>query len=81
VHRDLKLANLLLGHNIEVKIGDFSLAAKLNFKGERRTSICGSAAYMAPEQHHPEIGHSYEVDIWALGVIMFHLLTGKSPFA
>lgn len=36
---------------------------------------------MAPEQHQPEIGHSFESDTWALGVIMFHLLTGKSPFA
>lgn len=65
---------------MEVKIGDFGIAAKLNFKGERRTSVCGTLAFMAPEQHNPQIGHSYESDTWALGVILFFLLTGKPPF-
>jgi polo-like kinase 1 len=38
---------------MEIKVGDFGIAAKLNFKGERRTSICGTPAFMSPEQHHP----------------------------
>jgi serine/threonine protein kinase len=49
VHRDIKPSNLLLGHNLEIKLGDFGLAVKLNFVGERRSSTCGTPNYMAPE--------------------------------
>jgi serine/threonine protein kinase len=45
----LKPGNILLGHNLEAKIADFGLAAQLKFNGERRTSVCGTPNYMAPE--------------------------------
>lgn len=81
VHRDLKLGNLLLGHNLEIKVGDFGLSAKLAFAGERRSSTCGTPNYMAPEQLLPSKGHSFEADIWALGVVIYYMLVGKSPFS
>ena len=81
VHRDLKPGNILLGRNLEIKIADFGLAALLNFNGERRQSVCGTATYMAPEQMDPEKGHSFEADVWAFGVTLFICLTGQAPFA
>lgn len=49
IHWDLKPGNLLLGHNLDIKVGDFGLAAKINFAGERRSTTCGTPNYMAPE--------------------------------
>lgn len=69
-----------MGHNLEIKVGDFGLAVKLNFPGERRSSTCGTPNYMAPEQLAPQVGHSFEADVWALGVTIFYLLTGTPPF-
>jgi polo-like kinase 1 len=53
---------------MEVKIGDFGLATKLEFDGERKRTICGTPNYIAPEVLEGKQGHSYEVDI------------GKPPF-
>jgi serine/threonine protein kinase len=49
IHRDLKLGNLFLGKGDEVKIGDFGLACKLQFDGERKRTLCGTPNYIAPE--------------------------------
>jgi len=48
LHRDLKLGNVFMGNNMQLKIGDFGLATHLK-KGERRKSFCGTPNYMAPE--------------------------------
>jgi polo-like kinase 1 len=63
-----------------VKVGDFGLAAKLEFDGERKRTICGTPNYIAPEILDGKCGHSYEVDTWSLGVIIYTLLIGKPPF-
>jgi polo-like kinase 1 len=80
IHRDLKLGNLFLSDKMEIKIGDFGLATKLEFDGERKRTICGTPNYIAPEVLDGKTGHSYEVDIWSLGVIMYTLVVGKPPF-
>jgi polo-like kinase 1 len=80
IHRNLKLSNLFLSDKMELKVGDFSLAAKLEFEGERRRTICGTAKCLAPEMLNGTTGHSYELDIWSLGVIMSMLIIGKPPF-
>lgn len=49
IHRDLKLGNLFLSNQMEIKIGDFGLATKLDFEGERKKTICGTPNYIAPE--------------------------------
>ncbi|XP_037300750.1 serine/threonine-protein kinase polo isoform X2 [Manduca sexta] len=79
IHRDLKLGNLFLDDDLRVKIGDFGLAAKIEFEGERKQTLCGTPNYIAPEILTKK-GHSFEVDIWSLGCIMYTLLVGKPPF-
>ena len=56
---------------MEIKLGDFGLATKLEFDGEKKKTICGTPNYIAPEILDGKVGHSYEVDIWSIGVIMF----------
>jgi len=79
IHRDLKLGNLFLTDKMELKLGDFGLATKLDYDGEKRRTNCGTPNYIAPEIVE-KVGHSYEVDIWAIGIIIYALLIGKPPF-
>ena len=78
IHRDLKLGNLFLS-DMRIKIGDFGLASKLLEKNEKRFTICGTPNYIAPEilEHK---GHSFEVDLWSIGVILYTILLGTPPF-
>lgn len=86
LHRDLKLGNIFLGNGLKVKIADFGYAKRLSKSTERRTSICGTPNYIAPEilqsqnKKQPGPGHSFEVDIWTIGIVMYTLLCGKPPF-
>ena len=80
IHRDLKLGNLFLTSKLELKLGDFGLAAKLEYDGQKRKTVCGTPNYIAPEILEKKNGHSYEVDIWSLGVVMYTMLFGRPPF-
>ncbi|CAI2361085.1 unnamed protein product [Moneuplotes crassus] len=80
IHRDIKLGNLFISSKMEIKVGDFGLATKLDFDGEKKRTICGTPNYIAPEVIEGKSGHSYEVDIWSLGVVVYTLLIGKPPF-
>ena len=84
VHRDLKPANIMLTPEGEPIIMDFGLARR-NVAGEAELTqsgiVVGSPSYMAPEQvelRNPEIGPA--TDIWALGVVLYQLVTGRPPF-
>ncbi|XP_064815117.1 serine/threonine-protein kinase PLK1-like isoform X1 [Oncorhynchus masou masou] len=79
IHRDLKLGNIFLSDDMDVKIGDFGLATKIEFDGERKKTLCGTPNYIAPEVLCKK-GHSFEVDVWSLGCILYTLLVGKPPF-
>ncbi|VDD93751.1 unnamed protein product [Enterobius vermicularis] len=79
IHRDLKLGNLFLDDEMQVKVGDFGLATIVDYVGERKKTLCGTPNYIAPEMLDKK-GHSYEVDIWSLGCILYTLLVGKPPF-
>lgn len=79
IHRDLKLRNLFLTDKMELKIGDFGLATQLQFLGDKRHTVCGTPNYIAPEII-AKAGHSFEVDVWALGIILYTVLVGHSPF-
>lgn len=80
IHRDIKLGNLFLNSKMEIKLGDFGLASKLEFEGERKRTICGTPNYIAPEILDCRDGHSYEVDNWSLGVLLYTLSIGRPPF-
>lgn len=80
IHRDLKLGNLFLDSKMEVKLGDFGLATKVTYEGEKKRTICGTPNYIAPEVLSSKGGHSYEVDVWSIGVIIYTLLFGRPPF-
>jgi polo-like kinase 1 len=79
IHRDLKLGNLFLASRHDLKIGDFGLACQVAFEGERKRTLCGTPNYIAPEVLGQR-GHSYEVDVWSVGVILYTMLVGKPPF-
>ena len=80
IHRDLKLGNLFIDADMRIKVGDFGLATRLGHVDERRKTICGTPNYIAPEILEGKEGHSFEVDVWSTGVIMYTLLIGKPPF-
>lgn len=80
IHRDLKLGNIFLDGNMRVKVGDFGLAARLSHAGERRMTLCGTPNYIAPEILQRKHGHSFEVDIWSTGIIIYTLLCGRPPY-
>ncbi|CAF2103825.1 unnamed protein product [Rotaria magnacalcarata] len=79
IHRDLKLGNLFLNDQMEIKIGDFGLATRIENETDRKRTLCGTPNYIAPEVINKK-GHSYEVDVWSLGCILYTLLLGKPPF-
>ncbi|KAJ7507543.1 kinase-like domain-containing protein [Mycena galericulata] len=81
IHRDLKLGNLFLDSHMNVKVGDFGLAALIESPGERKKTICGTPNYIAPEVlFDTASGHSFEVDTWSIGVILYTLVVGRPPF-
>ncbi|KAI9053507.1 hypothetical protein LZ554_002462 [Drepanopeziza brunnea f. sp. 'monogermtubi'] len=85
IHRDLKMGNIFLDKDMNVKVGDFGLAALLmsgkDWQACRRTTLCGTPNYIAPEiLAKDKGGHDHAVDIWSLGIIIFAMLTGKPPF-
>jgi N-acetyl-anhydromuramyl-L-alanine amidase AmpD len=65
---------------MEIKLGDFGLATKIEFEGEKKKTICGTPNYIAPEILEGKTGHSYEVDIWSLGVTFYQMLFGEHPY-
>ena len=77
IHRDIKPENLLLNEGGRVLLADFGWS---NFSdGGVRKTFCGTPEYIAPEMLLKK-GHDTRVDIWSVGVLMFELLSGYSPF-
>nr|XP_004542706.1 serine/threonine-protein kinase PLK3 [Maylandia zebra] len=79
LHRDLKLGNFFINENMELRLGDFGLAAKLETVEQRKKTICGTPNYLAPEVLNRQ-GHGTESDVWSLGCVMYTLMCGNPPF-
>lgn len=80
IHRDLKLGNLFIDRQMQIKVGDFGLATTVEFDGERKKTLCGTPNYIAPEILDRKGGHSFPVDVWSIGCILYTLLVGRPPF-
>jgi serine/threonine protein kinase len=80
LHRDLTSRNVLLSSDTRViKVADFGLAKMLSSKRSRAASVVGTPEYMSPELCR---GEAYGVasDVWALGCVLYELLTFRTPF-
>lgn len=81
VHRDLKPANLFLGHDGKLRLGDFGIARDSDATALTAAgSTLGTHAYMAPEQITGKLPISNKTDLYALGCVLFEMLTGHTPF-
>lgn len=80
VHRDLKLENILLDKNENVKLCDFGFTREYESKASYLQTFCGTICYSAPEMLKGEKYAGEKVDVWSLGIILYALLTGELPF-
>jgi len=82
VHRDLKPENILMSledGEFVAKLADFGLAK--DYEDEVLMTFCGTPDYIAPEILRGEVGYTYAVDLWSLGVLTYTLLCGTPAFA
>lgn len=80
IHRDLKLENLFLDRNMNIKIGDFGFAYQITQENQSKPkALCGTPNYIAPELLN-KCDYGFQIDIWSCGIIMYTMLVGQPPF-
>lgn len=80
VYRDLKPENILLDANGHIALCDFGLSKANLTKNDTTNTFCGTTEYLAPEVLLDEQGYTTMVDFWSLGVLVFEMCCGWSPF-
>ncbi|KAJ5550648.1 hypothetical protein N7461_005346 [Penicillium sp. DV-2018c] len=80
VHRDLKLENILLDKQENVKLCDFGFTREYEGKASYLQTFCGTICYSAPEMLKGEKYAGEKVDVWSLGIILYALLAGELPY-
>uniref|UniRef100_A0A8C1PR67 Protein kinase C iota type n=2 Tax=Cyprinus carpio TaxID=7962 RepID=A0A8C1PR67_CYPCA len=79
IYRDLKLDNVLLESEGHIKLTDYGMCKEGLRPGDTTSTFCGTPNYIAPEILRGE-DYGFSVDWWALGVLMFEMMAGRSPF-
>ena len=83
IHRDLKLGNLFLDKNMHIKVGDLGFGDSTRDGGRKAQDNLRYSQLHCTRSHSGNKetrGHSYEVDIWSMGVILYTMLIGKPPY-
>ncbi|CAH0753270.1 unnamed protein product [Bemisia tabaci] len=79
IYRDLKLDNVLLDHEGHIKLTDYGMCKEGIGPGDTTSTFCGTPNYIAPEILRGE-DYSFSVDWWALGILLYEMMVGRSPF-
>lgn len=79
LHRDIKLENILFDKDYHVKLADFGFACLVT-SPEKRTTVCGTREYFAPEIYANK-KQGLKLDVWCLGIILYELCHNRTPFS
>eukprot|EP00095_Tigriopus_kingsejongensis_P006633 snap_masked-scaffold1179_size56971-processed-gene-0.5 protein:Tk06633 transcript:snap_masked-scaffold1179_size56971-processed-gene-0.5-mRNA-1 annotation:"hypothetical protein SINV_03542" len=79
LHRDITMSNIMITEAGRYKIGDFGLAKSLSTPGETHRTLCGTPNAISPEVALKR-PYGLQADVWGLGVILYTVLVGQSPF-